>query len=83
MTAARENTRDVAARIVAALLDGPVTEYGLAEKAGLTGGDRYNRAREWLEAFGKHGVVDMVGERPNPNGASKGAHPVYQLRMPT
>lgn len=73
-------TKEMAAAMVEVLLDGPVTEYGLAGLLGLSGGDRHARARAWLEAFNERGLLEQVGERPNPSGAKAGVHPVYQLK---
>ena len=64
---------------MAALLDGPVTEYGLPGLVGLGGSDKIRTAREWLAILKAHKVVKVVGGRPNPSGAAKGTHPVYAL----
>lgn len=78
----RRETREMAAQLVEALVDGPVTEYGLADLLGLRGGDRLNRSRAWLDAFNERGLLEAIGERPNPSGARKGTHPVYRLKLP-
>ena len=81
-TKASDATLDVAGRVMAAIMDGPVTEYGLPAKAGICGCSRFDTGRRWLACLEKNGVIRKTGRMlPNPNGAAKGEHPVYELNL--
>lgn len=73
----QRSTLDVAARVIDALLDGPVTEYGLPSLVGINGGRRFDKARRWLKVFHGRRIIHVSGWRDNPSGAPSGVHPVY------
>lgn len=77
---AQPRTRQFVAKLLEALLDGPVTEYGLPALLGLSSKDGIARCRGYLETFHERGLLEIIGTQPNPRGASKGEHPVYRLK---